>query len=81
MLCLSMAGLPDEKKSPEPENAPGLARFSQNSTSQNSQKLARILLLILPQNSSFLNLRKSYNAQKNAQLGILYLTWQFSGKF
>ena len=69
------------KKSKEPENAPGLAGFSQNSTFQNSQKLARILLLILPQNSSFLNPRKSYKAQKNAQLGILYLTWQFSGKF
>ena len=46
--------LPDEKKSPEPENAPRLARFGQNSTSQNSQKLARISLLILPQNRSFL---------------------------
>ena len=80
-MQISFPELPDEKKSKEPENAPGLAGFSQNSTFQNSQKLARILLLILPQNSSFLNLRKSYNAQKNAQLGILYLTWQFSGKF
>ena len=68
-----MPELPDEKKSQEPENAPGLARFSQNSTSQNSQKLARIILLILPQNSSFLNLRRAWNVQKNSQLVILRL--------
>ena len=69
------------KKSKEPENAPGLAGFSQNSTFQNSQKLARILLLILPQNSSFLNLRRAWNVQKNTQLGILCLIWRFSREF